>query len=72
MECSEPKCLSGTEPAAAPRPGSQVTRRTGQGAPPTRAAGGAGTAAAHARTSTAINCPPPHPEVTAPTGIGDC
>ena len=74
MECSEPRCLSGTDPAEAPRPGSQVTRRTGYPGPPARAAGGASTAvaAAHARTSTAINCPPPNPKVTTPTDISDC
>src|SRR5262245_57909353 len=50
-----------SRPAAAPRPGSLVTGRTGHGGPGARAAGGAGTAASaawvHAGASTAITCP---------------
>jgi hypothetical protein len=75
LECSEPKCLSGTDPAAAPRPPSAVTGRAGHGGPPTRAAGGVRTAAsvasAHPCTSTAINCPPPSSNVRDP-GSGGC
>ena len=80
-ECTDPKCISGTPPAAAPPPGSQLTGRTGHRRPPARAARGLNTAAsaapAHAGTSTVsasqINCPPPNPEATAGTGgISDC
>jgi len=71
-ECTDPRCVSGTPPAAAPRPGSQLTGRTGHSRPPAAAWPGAA-----ARTSTVsaapINCPPPNPNVTALTrDISDC
>jgi len=57
MECTDPKCISGTQPAQAAG----------------GVSGAASAAAAHAGTSTAINCPPPHPEVRALIrGISDC
>jgi len=75
LECSDPRCLSGTDPAAAPRPGSGVTGRAGHGGLPARAAGGVRTAAsvasAYPGTSTAINCPPPSQNVRDP-GSGGC
>jgi hypothetical protein len=75
LECSEPRCLSGTDPAAAPRPGSGVTGRAGHGGVPARAAGGVRTAAsvasAYPGTRTAINCPPPSSNISDP-GNGGC
>jgi hypothetical protein len=74
MECTDPRCVSGTPPAAAPRPGSRPAGQAGHGSPPARTANEASAprpaALAHAGPATAINCPPPHPEVTATTS--DC
>ena len=78
LACSEPSCLSGTRPAAAPWPGSRRAGQAGHGGPPARAVGGVSTAAPPASAQTGpgtasvgpINCPPPHPEVTAP--VSDC
>jgi hypothetical protein len=74
MECTDPRCVSGTPPAAVPWPGSRRTGQAGHGDLPARTVGGVSasvpTASAHAGSATAINCPPPHPEVTAP--ISDC
>jgi hypothetical protein len=75
QECTDPKCLSGTQPAAVPWPGGRVTGRIGHGGRPARTADrvsmAASVASAHAGTSAAsINCPPPNPSVAAL--ISDC
>jgi hypothetical protein len=73
MECTDPKCISGTPPATAPQPGSWVTGQTGHTGRSAQAAGGVSTAApvasAHADARTAINCPPSI-AVTMATGGG--
>ena len=72
MECTDPRCVSGTQPAAASR--GRVAGRAGHGGPPARAAGGVSTAASAASalpgTGTAINCPPTQP-ISDP-GNGGC
>jgi hypothetical protein len=76
MECTNPRCISGSPPVAA---SAMECTDTGchSGTRPARAAGEVSTAAsavaAHAGTSASINCPPPHPEVTALIrGVSDC
>ena len=60
-------CTGAAACAGGPRPAAAATCTDPdctRGVPPV---------AAHAGNSTAINCPPPNPEVTAPTGgISDC
>jgi hypothetical protein len=71
-ECTDPKCISGTPPAVAPRPDSQLTGRPSHRRPPARAAGRPDTSPsavpAHTGTSTAVNCPP---QISDP-GKGGC
>ena len=53
MECTDPRCVSGTQPAAAQTAHGQLPGQTAGGASSTASA-----ATAHAGPAIAINCPP--------------